>query len=70
MDGGTPRRRPSAGQWLWYSVGGRLPADLSEWVLHDTTCRTWALRQVARSLLAISPPDPGAAVRGAGPVVD
>lgn len=55
MRGGTGRRRPTVGQWLWYSVGGRLPAELSEWVLHDTTCRTWTLRQVARSLLAISP---------------
>jgi hypothetical protein len=36
-------------------VGARLPEDLADWVLHDTTCRTWALRQVARSLLAISP---------------
>ena len=37
------------------AAGGRLPEDLSEWVLHDTTCRTWALRQVVRTLLVISP---------------
>jgi hypothetical protein len=55
MDGSTGRRRPSVRQWLWYSAGGRLPAELSEWVLHDTTCRSWALRQVVRSLLAVSP---------------
>jgi hypothetical protein len=56
MDGSTgPRRRPTGWQWLWYSLGGRLPEDLSEWVLHDTTCRSWALRQVVRSLLVISP---------------
>ena len=56
MDGATgPRRRPTVWQWLRYSVGGRLPEDLAEWVLHDTTCHTWALRQVARSLLAVSP---------------
>jgi hypothetical protein len=56
MDGSTaPRRRPSVWQWLRYSVGGRLPQELAEWVLHDTTCRSWALRQVARSLLVISP---------------
>jgi hypothetical protein len=55
VGGETGYRRPSVGQWLWYSAGGRLPASLSEWVLHDTTCRTWALRQVVRSLLAISP---------------
>jgi hypothetical protein len=55
VDASTGRRRPSVGQWLWYSAGGRLPPHLSEWVLHDTTCRTWALRQVVRSLLAVSP---------------
>jgi len=48
-------RRPNPWQWLRYSLGGRLPEDLAEWVLHDTTCRTWALRQVLRSLLVISP---------------
>ena len=36
-------------------MGGRLPQHLSEWVLHDTTCRSWALRQVVRSLLAVLP---------------
>ena len=55
MDGRTPPRRPNPWQWLRYSVGAGLPAELSEWVLHDTTCRTWALRQVVRSLLATSP---------------
>ena len=56
MNGSTePRRRPTAWQWLRYSLGAGLPEDLAEWVLHDTTCRTWALRQVARSLLVISP---------------
>ena len=55
MQDNTGRRRPSVRQWLWYSAGGRLPAELSDWVLHDTTCRTWTLRQVVRSLLAISP---------------
>ena len=55
MEGSTPRRRPTPWQWLCYSLGAKLPPHLSEWVLHDTTCRTWALRQVARSLLVISP---------------
>jgi hypothetical protein len=55
MKGSTQRRRPSPWQWLRYSLGAKLPPELSEWVLHDTTCRTWALRQVARSLLVISP---------------
>ncbi|HEX8095753.1 DUF5313 family protein [Jatrophihabitans sp.] len=56
MAGNTGRRRrPTPWQWLRYSVGGALPEELSEWVLHDTTCRSWALRQVVRSVLVISP---------------
>ncbi|HEX8767665.1 MAG TPA: DUF5313 family protein [Jatrophihabitans sp.] len=55
MDATTGQRRPSVWQWLRYSVGGRLPENLAEWVLHDTTCPSWALRQVVRSLLVISP---------------
>jgi len=37
MDGGGRRRRPNAGQWLWYCFGGGLPPRLSDWVLFDTT---------------------------------
>jgi hypothetical protein len=48
-------RRPNPVQWLWYSLGGGLPPELSEWVLHDTTCRTWSLRQVLRSLIYVAP---------------
>ena len=56
MDGvGSMRRRPNAAQWLWYCLGGKLPDELSDWVLYDTTCRNWALRQVVRSLVVISP---------------
>ncbi|HEV2886561.1 MAG TPA: DUF5313 family protein [Jatrophihabitans sp.] len=55
MDASPPRRRPSPWQWLRYSLGGALPPELSTWVLHDTTCRTWVVRQVMRSLLVISP---------------
>jgi len=50
-----PPRRPSVWQWVRYLFGARLPADLSEWVLHDVTCRTWALRQTARTLLILLP---------------
>jgi hypothetical protein len=50
-----PVRRPTPWQWLRYSLGAGLPEELSEWVLHDTTCSTWALRQVVRSLLVVSP---------------
>jgi hypothetical protein len=55
MDSTSPSRRPTVWQWLRYSVGARLPEDLAEWVLYDTTCRSWALRQVARTVLVISP---------------
>lgn len=48
-------RRPNPAQWLWYSFGGGLPAELNEWVLHDTTGRTWWARQVLRSILYVLP---------------
>jgi hypothetical protein len=47
--------RPDPLRWLWYSLGGGLPARNREWVLHDVTCRSWALRQVLRSLLVLAP---------------
>lgn len=49
-------RRPDPVRWLWYALGGALPARFSPWVLHDTTTRTWALRHVARSLLQLAVP--------------
>ncbi|MDQ1745128.1 MAG: hypothetical protein QOE23_3467 [Pseudonocardiales bacterium] len=55
MDDSSRRRRPNAVQWLWYCLGGRLPAHLSGWVLYDTTSRHWAMRQVVRSTMVISP---------------
>jgi Family of unknown function (DUF5313) len=48
-------RRPDPLRWLWYSLGGGLPARYREWVLHDVTCRSWALRQVLRSLMVVAP---------------
>ncbi len=48
-------RRPNALQWLGYCFGAGLPPELDSWVLHDTTCPTWALRQVARTLLLLAP---------------
>jgi hypothetical protein len=50
------RRRPDAIRWLWYALGGGLPARFSPWVLHDTTTRTWALRHVLRSFVQLSIP--------------
>jgi hypothetical protein len=47
--------RPDPLRWLWYSLGGGLRPRYREWVLHDVTCRTWALRQVLRSLLVVAP---------------
>jgi hypothetical protein len=49
------RRRPDPLSWIWYAVGGRLPARNREWVLHDVTCRTWVVRHVIRGLVQMSP---------------
>lgn len=50
-----PVRRPDPVRWLWYAVGGRLPARYRTWVLHDLTCRTWPLRHLARALVQVAP---------------
>ncbi|NHD16924.1 MULTISPECIES: DUF5313 family protein [unclassified Actinopolyspora] len=49
------KHRPNALQWVWYTFGGKLPAHLSEWVLHDVTCRTWVLRHLLRALTQLTP---------------
>jgi hypothetical protein len=49
-------RRPGPHWWLWYALGGGIPARYSTWVLHDTTVRTWALRHVARALVQLAIP--------------
>jgi hypothetical protein len=46
----SPRPRPNPAQWLWYAYGGRLPARYRDWVRHDNTAPTWALRHLARVL--------------------
>ena len=51
-----PRVRPPAHRWLWYALGGGLPAHHRSWVLHDTTTGTWAVRHVARSLVQMAIP--------------
>lgn len=48
-------KRPNPAQWLWYAVGGRLPATLAPWVLHDVTARTWVLRHTARGCVILAP---------------
>lgn len=49
-------RRPNPLWWLWYAVGGRLPARYSPWVLHDTTTRTWVLRHLTRAMVQLAVP--------------
>jgi len=47
--------RPGPLRWLLYAYGRRLPPQYREWVLHDLTTRTWALRQLLRSLVQVLP---------------
>jgi hypothetical protein len=49
------QRRPTPWQWVWYAFGGRLPRELSSWVLADTTARTWWLRHLARASVQMLP---------------
>jgi hypothetical protein len=58
-DPGTPAEpvvRPAPHRWLWYALGGRLPARHRSWVLFDTTTDTWWARHVARSLVQMMIP--------------
>jgi Family of unknown function (DUF5313) len=52
----TGRQRPGPLRWLKYAFGGGLPARYSDWVLYDTTCSTWILRHLARSLVMFALP--------------
>lgn len=52
----TARRRPGPIRWLWYAFGGGLPPAYSDWVLHDTTSRTWIVRHLIRSLVLLAIP--------------
>jgi hypothetical protein len=40
---------------LRYAAGGKLPDELSEWVLHDVTARSWVWRHAARSTVLVGP---------------
>ena len=56
---GTPVEpivRPAPHRWLWYALGGGLPARHRGWVLHDTTTGTWWARHIARVLVQMSIP--------------
>lgn len=47
--------RPDPLRWLWYALGGRLPARYRDWVLHDLTTARWAWRHLARSSVLLVP---------------
>ena len=47
--------RPNVLQWIQYVFTGRLPERYAEWVLFDTTGRTWLLRHITRFLIQLSP---------------
>lgn len=47
--------RPGLLAWLWYAMGGGLPARHRWWVLHDVSTRTWPARQLLRSLVQLVP---------------
>jgi hypothetical protein len=49
------RTRPGPLRWLRYAFGGSLAAEYDQWVLYDTTARTWVLRHLARALVQLSP---------------
>jgi hypothetical protein len=51
-----PVIRPAPHRWIWYALGGGLPARHRGWVLHDTTTGTWWLRHIARSLVQVAIP--------------
>ena len=53
---GEPLVRPAPHRWLWYALGGGLPARHRAWVLHDTTTGTWWLRHLARMAVQLSIP--------------
>lgn len=49
-------RRPGPLRWLWYAFGGGLAPRYRDWVLFDTTGRTWILRHIARALVQLTIP--------------
>jgi hypothetical protein len=51
-----PIVRPAPHRWLWYALGGGLPAHNHAWVLHDTTTDNWWLRHIVRSLVQMAIP--------------
>jgi hypothetical protein len=52
---GDGMQRPGPLQWLAYVYGARLATRYREWVLHDVTTRTWAVRHFVRATLQLLP---------------
>ena len=48
-------RRPNPVRWVGYAFGAGLPAEYREWVLHDVSTRTWALRHLVRTTVQLAP---------------
>lgn len=48
-------RRPTPLQWVRYALGGRLPRELSPWVLADTTGPGWVRRHLTRAVVQLLP---------------
>jgi len=49
------RRRPDPLRWIWYALGGGLGPRYRQWVLHDLTCGTRWVRQLARAVVQVLP---------------
>ncbi|WP_436500135.1 DUF5313 family protein [Actinokineospora sp. HUAS TT18] len=47
--------RPGPMRWLWYAIGGTLPARYRHWVLWDLTSPRWVFRHMARAAVLLSP---------------
>jgi hypothetical protein len=48
-------RRPGPLRWVAYAYGAGLPERYHEWVLYDTTSRSWIWRHLARFSAQIAP---------------
>jgi hypothetical protein len=54
MNDDQRRRRDPVG-WIGSTFGGALGPRYRQWVLHDVTCRTRWVRQVARAVVQVAP---------------
>ena len=48
-------QRPGPLNWIRYTFGGRLPDRYRDWVLHDTTSRSWLWRFALRVFVETLP---------------